>query len=285
VDSLWLALIALTFLFGCGGGAGTVGDSSTPALTRISVLPSTASIQVGQQRYTAVGYDQFNSVMRGITFTWASDGSNAIAMVNNNVATGVATGMVHITASASGISSAPASLTVLPPPAALTTMVVTPSAPSILIGGTQQLTAVGYDHNGATVSGIAFAWSSTNPSVAAISGGGLASGVAAGTARITASAQGVNSNAAVLTVSKPAAVLTSIGISPSSASILAGSAQQSSAVGYDQYANVVSGITFAWSRSNTHVASVTAVNSEGETDGVAAGVAVGSPRSQRAPMG
>jgi hypothetical protein len=255
----------------------TAGPPSPPVLTKISVSPSTASIQVGQtQSYAAVGYDQFNNVMNGLTFTWASDGSNAIAMLNGNVATGVAPGTVHITASASGISSAPASLTVLPPPSALTTIMVTPSGPSILIGGKQQMTATGLDQNDAPMSGITFAWSSSNQSVATISDSGSASGVAAGTSQITASAQGVHSNAVILTVNKPASVLTSIGVSPSSASIQAGSTQQFSAVGYDQYQSPMSGIVFSWSSSDTNVASVTAVNSEGKTDGVATGIATGS---------
>jgi peptidoglycan/xylan/chitin deacetylase (PgdA/CDA1 family)/uncharacterized protein YjdB len=250
---------------------------SAQVLTLVSVSPSTASIQVGQQQsYTAVGYDQFNNAMSGISFTWSSDSANSIAIVNGNTATGVAAGTVHITASASGISSAPAALTVLPPPPVLTTIVITPAAFSMLIGATQQLTAVGHDQNGAAMRGIVFAWSSSKQSVASVSSAGLAAGVAAGTAQITASAQGVNSNPVALTVSKPASVLTSISVSPSAASIHAGSTQQFSAVGYDQYANVISGISFAWSSSNAHVASVAAVNSEGKTDGVTAGLAPGS---------
>jgi peptidoglycan/xylan/chitin deacetylase (PgdA/CDA1 family)/uncharacterized protein YjdB len=250
---------------------------ASAVLTQISVSPSTASIQVGQQQsYTAVGYDQFNNAMSGITFSWASDGSNAIAMLNGNVATGVAAGMVHITASASGISSAPASLTVLPPPPALTAIVVTPSNPSILIGGTQQFTAVGFDQTGAIMSGIAFSWSSSNQGVAAVGTGGVATGIAEGTAQITASAQGVHSNSAAVTVSKPASVLTSIQVSPPSASIQAGNTARFSAVGYDQYQNVMPGIVFVWSSSNTNVASVAAINSEGVTDGVATGMAAGS---------
>jgi len=162
---------------------------SPPILTLVSVSPSTASIQVGQQQsYTAVGYDQFNNAMSGITFTWSSDSANSIAIVNGNTATGVAAGTVHITASASGISSAPAALTVLPPPPVLTTIVITPAAFSMLIGATQQLTAVGYDQNGAAMRGIVFAWSSSKQSVASVSSAGLAAGVSAVTAQITASA-------------------------------------------------------------------------------------------------
>lgn len=255
----------------------TANPPPASVLTQISVSPAITSIQVGQQQsYTAVGYDQFNNAMNGITFTWASDGSSAIAMLNNNVATGVSAGAVHITASASGISSAPASLTILPPPPALTTIGVTPSASSILIAGTQQLTAVGYDQNGAAMSGIMFTWSSSNQNIATVSNGGLAGGVAAGTSHITASAQGVNSKAVAVTVSQPPSVLTSISVLPSTASIQAGGTQEFSAAGYDQYGNAMSGVTFAWSSSNLNVASVTAINSEGETDGIASGIAAGS---------
>jgi len=55
--------------------------------------------------------------MTGITFTWTSsdDGANgsAIAMFHGGVAIGVSPGTMHVTASASGVTSAPAELTVL----------------------------------------------------------------------------------------------------------------------------------------------------------------------------
>ena len=252
-------------------------DTPSAMLTKISVSPSTASIQAGQQQtYTAVGYDQFNKVMNGITFDWASDGSTAIAMLNGNVATGVAPGTIHITASASGIVSAPASLTVLPPPPALATIMLTPSSPTILIGGNQQLTATGLDQNGMPMTGITFAWTSSNQNVATVNATGSASGLTVGTSQITASALGVHSNAVVLTVNQPPSVLTSISVTPTTASVQAGSTQEFSAVGYDQYQNVMSGITFGWSSSNPSVASVTAINAEGKTDGVATGIAAGS---------
>jgi hypothetical protein len=254
-----------------------IADPPSSVLTQISVSPSTASIQPGQQQsYTAVGYDQFNNVMSGLTFTWSSDGNSSVAILNGNVATGAGPGTIHITASTSGVTSAPASLTVTAPPPSLTTIMVTPATSSIFIGGSQQLTAVGYDQYGTAISGITFTWSSTNPNVTPVSGAGLASGVAVGTVQITASASGVSSSPASLTVSKPASVLSSITVSPASASIQAGSTQEFGAVGFDQYGNPMSGIVFTWSSSNPNIASVTAVNSEGKNDGVAAGIAAGS---------
>ena len=181
-----------------GNPASLTVTAPPPVLTKISVSPSTVAIQVGQQQnYTAVGYDQFNNVMSGLTFAWASDNSGAIATLNNNVVTGVSAGTVHITASVAGVSSAPALLTVLPPPPRLTTIAVTPTTSSIFIGGTQQFTAVGYDQNGVPMSAITFAWSSST-SIATINSAGLASGLSAGTAQSTASAQGIKSNTATL---------------------------------------------------------------------------------------
>jgi peptidoglycan/xylan/chitin deacetylase (PgdA/CDA1 family) len=214
--------------------------------------------------------------MSGVAFTWASDGSSSIATMNGNIATGVSAGAVHVTASAAGISSAPASLTVLPPPRVLTAITVTPGASSISTSGTQQFTAIGYDQNGAAMSGIVFAWSTSNQNVATISGAGLASGISVGTTQIMAFAQGVSSGGASLTVTQPASVLTSIDASPSTAFIQAGAAQQFVVVGFDQYGNAMTGITFAWSSSNTNVATVSGINSEGETIGVASGIAAGS---------
>ena len=249
---------------------------STAVLTKISVSPSTTSIQVGEHTtFTATGYDQFNNVMTGITFTWSSNDGGSIATINAGLATGLSPGTAEITASASGVSSAPASLIVLPPPPVLTSIVVTPAIPSIFVGGVQQFTAVGFDQNGNQMTGVSFAWSTSNSTVATVDMG-LAKGMSPGSTHITASAQGVTSNGAILTVSKAPSVLTSIVVSPSSASIPAGETQQFTVTGFDQYGSAMSGITFAWSSSNTNAATVSSINSEGVSAGLAKGTAAGS---------
>jgi hypothetical protein len=123
--------IFISLLLGCGGGSGTSSPTPTqtpstpvlavpaaPVLTMISLSPATASIHVGGgQTYIAQGLDQYNNPMTGIVFTWASsdDGGNgsAIAMFHGGVATGTSPGTMHVTASAAGVTSAPAALTVL----------------------------------------------------------------------------------------------------------------------------------------------------------------------------
>jgi peptidoglycan/xylan/chitin deacetylase (PgdA/CDA1 family) len=264
----------------------TVTAQPLPVLTKISVSPSTASIQMGQQyTFMAVGYDQFNRVMTGIAFSWASDPSDTIAMISESgMATGMSVGTAHITASASGISSAPASLMVFPPPPVLTSIAVTPAAPSIFVGAVQQFTAVGYDQNGTRMSGLSFAWSTGNSGIATIDTG-LAKGVAEGSTYITASAQGVTSNIATLTVAKAPSVLASIVVSPNAASIQAGETQQFTVTGFDQYNSVMSGISFAWSSSNTNAATVSSINSEGVSAGLAKGVGAGSAQIRASAQG
>ena len=65
---------------------------------------------------------------------------------------------------------------------------VSPSAETIELGSTLQLTAEAFDENGEAVAEVEFAWETSDAAVAAVDAGGLVTGVAVGTARITASA-------------------------------------------------------------------------------------------------
>ena len=70
-------------------------------------------------------------------------------------------------------------------------VVVTPAAPSIGVGATVQLAAVVTDAYGHAVANPALAWATSQPTVATVSASGLVSGVAAGTASIVATYEGV----------------------------------------------------------------------------------------------
>jgi plastocyanin len=76
-----------------------------------------------------------------------------------------------------------------PPPAPVfTSVAVTPATPSINVGATSQLSASALDQNGSAIGGLpAATWVSSNASVATVSGSGLVTGVAGGSATITAS--------------------------------------------------------------------------------------------------
>jgi peptidoglycan/xylan/chitin deacetylase (PgdA/CDA1 family)/uncharacterized protein YjdB len=245
-----------------------------PVLSKISVSPASASVQIGsQQIFTAVGLDQYNKPMAGIAFNWATN-SNCITL-NGGAATGVCQGMAALVASAQGISSGPALLTVLPPPPALTTILLTPLNPSTLTTGSQQFAATGIDQYGNPMSGIAFTFTSSNPNVATMNANGLATGAGGpmgGTTMITASSQGISASTN-LTTTRPPAILTTINVTPSTATVQAGSSTSFSVTGLDQFGLLISGLTFSWVSSDPTVATVNAINSEGQNRAIATGVA------------
>jgi hypothetical protein len=71
------------------------------------------------------------------------------------------------------------------------------------VGQTQQLTVIVTDQDGAPISSPSVTWSTSNASVAIVSGSGLVSAAGAGTAQITATAGSVNASAAVTVMQTP----------------------------------------------------------------------------------
>ena len=88
-----------------------------------------------------------------------------------------------------------------PPAAALVSIAVTPTSASVAVGATQQFTATGtYDDSSSADVTASVDWVSDNPAAAIIDGSGVASGVAEGSAGISASQGAIGSNSATLTV-------------------------------------------------------------------------------------
>lgn len=83
--------------------------------------------------------------------------------------------------------------------ATVASVVLSPGGLTVVPGGTASFGAEARDANGAAIAGVTFDWTSSDAAVATVAGG-VATGVAAGTATIRASAGGVSSNAVTLTV-------------------------------------------------------------------------------------
>ena len=82
-------------------------------------------------------------------------------------------------------------------PASVASVTVSPTPVALAVGANRQLTATPKSSSGATVSGQAVSWTSSNAAVANVSSTGLVVGVGAGSATITASAGGVKATAGV----------------------------------------------------------------------------------------
>ena len=170
-----------------------------------------------------------------------------------------------------GASNIAAGTTTSPPPpdAVVTTVAVSPTSASVAVGATTTLQATVKDQNGNVMSGQPVSWSSDNTSAATVSNG-VVTGVAAGSATITATSSGKSGTSAITVTAAPppTPVVTTVTVSPPSASVVAGSTVTLQATVKDQNGNVMSGQTIAWTSSNTAAATV---SGGGVVTGVAAG--------------
>jgi hypothetical protein len=153
-------------------------------------------------------------------------------------------------------------------PSTVSSITLTPSAPSVQVRQTQQFVATARDASGNPMSGLTFTWATSNPTVASITSAGLASGLSEGIAMITATSGTVSSNSATLTVAP--STVSSITLTPSASSVQVNQTQQLVATARDASGNTISGLTFTWATSNPTVASIT---SAGLASGLSEGTA------------
>lgn len=267
-----------------GATAATTGTTqvtvTAAALQSIAVTPAAASVAKGQsQPYQADGRYSDNTVKDITTeVTWSSS-NTTVATISNAApdkgsATARAVGSATITASLGSISST-ASFTGTD--AVLTGITISPPAPSVAAGRSQQFTASGTYSDGSSqdLTG-SVTWSSSATDVATISNAagsrGLATSSKVGTTDITAQSGAiVSATAAKLTVT--AAVPVSISVTPANKTISNKTSQQYQAIEtfsdgstLDQTANVT------WSSSNPAIATISnAVDSKGLANAVAVG--------------
>jgi hypothetical protein len=206
-----LVLVAFALLaaamVSCGGGSSTPSTSTTANFSQIVVLPTAVTTSVGkQQSFAATAETAAGAPVTGVTFTWSSSATSVATVASDGQITGLVTatgpGTANITATATNtagtsIKSSVATITVTPTIASIT---ISPTTATIAHGATQQYTATALDASGNAISGVQFAWFTSYAAIATIDQNGLATGVAPGTVTIQASAGGVNSSPATLTV-------------------------------------------------------------------------------------
>jgi hypothetical protein len=141
---------------------------------------------------------------------------------------------------------------------------VQPSNATIDAGRTVQLTATARPKKISS-----FTWTSSNGSVATVSSTGLVTGIAAGTATITAAA-GSAGGTATITVRATTVPVASVTVTPNPSSVQVGATVQLTATLKDANGTTLTGRTVTWT---TSAAAVATVSSSGLVNGVAAGLA------------
>src|SRR6202046_5753429 len=243
--------------------SGAISGSTTLTVTAatlvsIAVTPANPSVKVGaKQQFTATGTFSDNSTQNlTSSVTWSSATTGVATITTGGLATAVAAGTSTIKA-VSGAISGSTTLTVTA--VTLVSIAVTPANPSIAKAATQQFTATGtFSDNSTQNLTSSVTWSSGTTSVATITTGGLATGVAAGTSTIKA-ASGAISGSTTLTVTSTSATLQVLVVGPQNPVIADnGVTQAFTATGHfsdGSTQNLTSSAT--WTSSSTGVATVT----------------------------
>lgn len=245
------------------------------ALTSMQVTPAQPSLALGAELQVQASGVFSDLTTQNLTYTaaWSSSDPAVLAVGEDPFGyptiTGLAAGTATLSANYDGVTG---STTVTVTAATLQTIQVTPFAPRLPRGFDTYLRATGiYSDNTTQELTYKVSWSSSAPSIAAVSGFGQLQPLNAGAATITANYQGVNGTTAV-TVTP--ATLQSIAITPGTTTVTVGMERPFSATGTFSDSTTMDVTPYVtWLSSNRLVADVA---NAWPSNGAAKGLAVGS---------
>jgi hypothetical protein len=159
----------------------------------------------------------------------------------------------------------------------LTSIAISPAAPTVAVGGTTTLSAKGtYDDNNTKDITSSVTWLSNNTAVATVTNKGVVTGVSNGSTSIQATAPNGVTASATIAVGN-AVVLQTITVTPATATVASGLTQQYTATGHNSdgtTANITSSVT--WTSATAAVATIdsagvaTVVGTSGQTTNITA---------------
>lgn len=257
-----------------GVSGSTTLTVSAATLSSLRLDPATFTLAKGTtQQMTATGvFSDYSEQDFTATSTWTSSDTGIATVDANGLVTAVAQGTATITAANSGLSTGTA---VTVTSAALSSIAVAPATFKLPAGFSCAFTATGTFTDGTTqdLTNQA-AWSSSATGVATVNDTaptkGIASGVSAGSATLTATVGSVSGTAA-LTVSS--ASLSSITLAPTGFTLAIGFDQQMSATGaFSDGTTLDITAQAGWTSSSPAVATVgNSLDTSGDVIAVSAG--------------
>lgn len=231
-----------------------VGESSTPVtptVSSVTINPSSATLDPNDTKQLSVTVDATPS-SADKTVTWSSSDASVATVDENGLVTAVGQGTATITATSNldNTKSGTCSVTVNTPAAPIEVESISiKSSTTLAIGGTETL-SVTYTPSDANT-GKAITWSSDKESVAKVDENGKVTGVAVGTAIITATSEKGKTATCVVTVQ--AVAVTGVTLDKTSATLKVGENLMLTAfVAPTDAANK----NVTWESSNTAVATV-----------------------------
>lgn len=253
----------------------TVAVAPAPVAT-VSVTPPNPTITVNQTtQLTAITRDVDGLTLTGRAITWETSAAGTATVSATGLVRGIAPGTVTISARSEGQVGS-TSVTVLVAPVA--TITVTPASPVIMVGRNVQLAAVLRDATGAELSGRAVTWETSAGGVATVSATGLVTGIAVGSATITARSEGQAASTVVTVQAVPPVPVATVTVSPVNPTVLVNGTVQLSATLRAADGSVLTGRSITWETSAAAIATVGSAT--GAVSGVAPGTSTITARSE-----
>jgi uncharacterized protein YjdB len=157
-------------------GATLIWGGSVPSVSRGTCATPVAGTAIGAKRTCTV-----LGLAAGTAYSFQMVAYRGTLTVN-----AVFGGLSSVATATTGASTAP-----------IASVTLTPASGTVTVGNVQQVTATLKDASGNVLLGRVVTWTSSNTGVATVSGTGLVTGVAAGSATITATSEGRSGTASV----------------------------------------------------------------------------------------
>ncbi|MYG50020.1 MAG: hypothetical protein F4164_11820 [Gemmatimonadales bacterium] len=196
----------------------TAASSGVPGSAELVVVapaPAAVAVRPDTVRFTALGEsvqlsaevrDQAGRTMEGVAVSWSSADVSVATVDSLGVAIAVGPGATTVLAAAGEATGQAVALVMQ----SVGSVMVSPTAATIVLGDTLRLTAEALDENGHRVAGAALSWSSSDAGVARVDDTGLVEAVALGTATIRVSAGGLSATAGITVETSDRAALVAL---------------------------------------------------------------------------
>lgn len=211
--------VLASVLSSCGRAS---GDPAAPAssggvLTSVTISAPTSSIAVGATvELGGTAKDQRGDPVSA-SIAWSSSDPTKATVSASGLVTGVDVGAatIRVVASAGTGSVSDSTVVTVTPPPVLTSVRIAPATPSISVGGSLTLSATALDQFGRAI-GASVTWTTSDALTATVSASGVVTGVAAGSATITATAtlDGINVTGSATVIVSPLAANAEVTATP-----------------------------------------------------------------------
>lgn len=233
-------------------GASDVQVAPRP-VAAVSVSPATSTVNVGttlQFHATVTAAD--GSLLVGRPVLWSSDAASVAPIDAMGRVTAAGPGTATITATVDGVTGTAILTVQTPAPVPVATVTVLPATLDLKPGDVGALAAETRAADGTLLTGRTVTWSSSDPAVAAVDASGNVSGVADGSATVTATSEGQSGSAAVSVKSTLQPVAT-VAVSPATLTAETGDVQQFTATLTAADGSPLTGRAVVWSSSDVAV--------------------------------